>query len=45
MGQVSTQEYLDGIQKGLVQQLSANKNALPEGFQKDRFILNCITSI
>lgn len=45
MGQISTQDYLKNIQAGLTKQLAMNKKALPQGFQQERFILNCITMI
>ena len=45
MAQATTKDWLDGIQKGLLQQLTENKGALPKGFNQDRFILNSITVI
>ena len=45
MAQATTRDWLDGIQKGLLQQLTENKGALPKGFNQDRFILNSITVI
>lgn len=45
MAQATTKDWLDGIQKGLLQQLTENKRALPKGFNQDRFILNSITVI
>lgn len=45
MAQVTMKEWLDGIQTGLLAQLAENQKALPAGFNKDRFVLNCITLI
>lgn len=45
MANVSMKEWLSGIETGLASQLSTNQKALPEGFNKDRFILNCMTVI
>ncbi len=43
--QVTTAEYLNNIQEALMKQISEKVGAMPEGFNKDRFILNCITLI
>lgn len=43
--QVTTSEYLNGIQEALMKQIAQKMNAMPEGFNKDRFVLNCITLI
>lgn len=45
MGQMTNEEYLTGIQNGLLDQLGKHKEALPPGFNKERFILNSITVI
>lgn len=45
MGQVTVKEWLSDIQTGLLAQLAKNQKALPAGFNKDRFVLNCITVI
>lgn len=45
MAQVTTRDWLDGIQQGLMKQLEDNVRALPKGFNRDRFILNCMTVI
>ena len=45
MAQGTTREYLDWIQNGLMKQLEDNVKALPKGFNRDRFVLNCITVI
>ena len=45
MAGVTMKEWLSGIETGLTSQLSINQKALPEGFNKDRFILNCMTVI
>ncbi len=44
MGQ-SVSEYLNGIQSGLINELTTHKAALPAGFNKERFTLNCVTMI
>ena len=43
--QVTTAEYLNGIQEALMKQIAEKMGAMPEGFNKDRFVLNCITLI
>lgn len=43
--QVTTSEYLNGIQEALMKQIAQKMGAMPEGFNKDRFVLNCITLI
>lgn len=43
MAQVTTKEYLATIQGGIEAELVENSKALPQGFNKQRFILNCIT--
>lgn len=43
--QVTTAEYLNQIQEALMKQIAEKVGAMPEGFNKDRFILNCITLI
>lgn len=43
--QVTTAEYLNNIQDALMKQIAEKIGAMPEGFNKDRFILNCITLI
>lgn len=45
MAQMTTKEWLGSIQTGLISQLNDNQKALPTGFNKDRFVLNCITVI
>lgn len=42
---MTTKEWLGSIQAGLLKQLTDNQKALPQGFNKDRFILNCMTVI
>ena len=42
MAQVTTKEYLATIQKGIDSELTENMKALPEGFNRQRFTLNCI---
>lgn len=43
--QVTIAEYLNGIQEALMKQIAEKMGAMPEGFNKDRFVLNCITLI
>lgn len=43
MAEVTVKQYLAKIQTGIESELSENVKALPEGFNKQRFILNCIT--
>lgn len=43
MGQMTTKEYLENVQVGIENELARNVQALPEGFNKQRFTLNCIT--
>ena len=45
MGQLSTKEYLETIENGITEELTKNMKALPEGFNKQRFALNCIAVI
>lgn len=47
MGQISmtAEQYLGNIQSGLIAELTKHKEALPSGFNQDRFTLNCITVI
>ena len=45
MGQVTQEGWLDGIQKGLTAELMKHDKALPNGFNRERFILNSITVI
>lgn len=42
MAQITTKEYLANIQKGIDAELKANIKAVPEGFHKERFALNCV---
>lgn len=43
--QITTAEYLNQIQEALMKQITEKVGAMPEGFNKDRFTLNCITLI
>lgn len=45
MAQMTTGQYLENIQNGLLTELTKHKEALPPGFNRERFILNCITVI
>lgn len=42
MAQITTKEYLANIQKGIDAELKANIKAVPDGFNKERFALNCV---
>lgn len=43
--QITTSEYLNQIQDALMKQIAQKMGAMPEGFNKDRFVLNCVTLI
>lgn len=43
--QVTVDEYLQKISEALLKHITDKMGAMPEGFNKDRFILNCITLI
>lgn len=43
MAQITTKEYLANVQGNIENELTENVKALPQGFNKQRFILNCIT--
>ena len=45
MGQITAEQYVERIRAGLVKKLEENINALPDGMNRDRFVLNCITVI
>lgn len=45
MAQVTTEQYLEDIQNNLSQLLTKKKEALPPGFNQQRFVLNCMTVI
>lgn len=45
MGQITVKEYLSNIQTGLDAELVKNVKALPDGFNRQRFILNCIAML
>lgn len=45
MAQVTTEEYLKQIQEALMKQIEEKIQAMPDGFNKDRFILNCVSLI
>ena len=38
MGEVTVKQYLTTIQKGIENELAENMKALPDGFNKQRFI-------
>lgn len=42
MAQMTAREYLANIQNGIDEELAENTEALPNGFNKQRFVLNCI---
>lgn len=43
MAELTIKQHLSNIQTGLETELAANMKALPEGFNKQRFVLNCIS--
>lgn len=45
MGQMTVEQWYGTIKTGLTKELTENKEALPAGFNQQRFILNCITVI
>ena len=45
MGQMTVEQWYGTIKSGLAKKLTENKEALPAGFNQQRFILNCITVI
>lgn len=45
MGQTTVEQWYGTIKTGLTKKLTENKEALPAGFNQQRFILNCITVI
>lgn len=45
MGQMTVEQWSGTIKTGLTKKLTENKEALPAGFNQQRFILNCITVI
>lgn len=45
MAQLTTEAYLEQIQSGLMEVLTKKKEALPPGFNEQRFALNCITVV
>lgn len=42
---MTTSQYLEKIQNAIMVQLTEKISAMPEGFNKDRFTLNCVTLI
>lgn len=42
---VTTEDYLTQIQNALMAQIEKKIGAMPDGFNKDRFCLNCVTLI
>lgn len=42
MAEITVKEYLATVQGGIEAELAENVKALPQGFNKQRFILNCI---
>ena len=42
---LTTSQYLEKIQNAIMAQLTEKLSAMPEGFNKDRFTLNCVTLI
>lgn len=45
MGQMTTEQYLEQIHNQLMKTLTEKKDAMPPGFNQQRFALNCITVI
>lgn len=45
MGQMTVEQWYGTIKTGLTKKLTESKEALPAGFNQQRFILNCITVI
>ncbi len=45
MGQMTQEEYLNTIQGQLMKMLTEKKDAMPPGFNQQRFALNCVTVI
>lgn len=45
MGQMTVEQWYGTIKTGLTKKLTENKEALPAGFNQQRFILNCIAVI
>ncbi len=45
MGQLSTKDWLKNIEHGLMSKLEESVDALPPGFNRDRFVLNSLTVI
>ena len=43
MAQITTKEYLATVQSKVETELMENAKALPQGFNKQRFVLNCIS--
>ena len=42
MAQMTTKQYLTTIQNGIESELAENIKAIPEGFNRQRFALNCV---
>ena len=42
MAQMTTKQYLTNIQSGIEKELTENIKAIPEGFNRQRFALNCV---
>lgn len=42
-GKVTEEVWLEGIQANLIKELASHEAALPRGFNRERFCLNCIT--
>lgn len=45
MGQMTTEQYLEQIQSNLMKTMTEKKDAMPPGFNQQRFALNCVTVI
>lgn len=43
MAKITKNEYIDTVQGGIETELTENAKALPQGFNKQRFMLNCLS--
>ena len=45
MAEITVKEYLTNIQNGIETELEKNIKAVPEGFNRQRFVLNCVSML
>lgn len=45
MGQITQKEYLANVKTGVENELEANMSIVPEGFNRQRFTLNCVAML